>query len=87
MFQKANNKGTGQTLQKRRLVCTFVLRMQQSQYSRVKAFMCWPKYATFAFCVVPIPVHRERICSVVECLTRDRGSAGMSLTGVAVLCP
>ena len=26
-------------------------------------------------------------CSVVECLTRDRGAAGSSLTGVTVLCP
>ena len=25
--------------------------------------------------------------SVVECLTRDRGAAGSSLTGVTVLCP
>ena len=25
--------------------------------------------------------------SVVECLTRDRGVAGSSLTGVTVLCP
>ena len=25
--------------------------------------------------------------SVVECLTRDRGAAGLSLTGVTVLCP
>ena len=25
--------------------------------------------------------------SVVECLTRDRGVAGLSLTGVTTLCP
>ena len=25
--------------------------------------------------------------SVVECLTRDRGAVGLSLTGVPVLCP
>ena len=25
--------------------------------------------------------------SVVECLTRDRGAVGLSLTGVTVLCP
>ena len=25
--------------------------------------------------------------SVVECLTRDQGDAGSSLTGVTVLCP
>ena len=30
---------------------------------------------------------RERSGSVVECLTRDRGAAGLSLTGVTVLCP
>ena len=28
----------------------------------------------------------ERSGSVVECLTRDRGAAGSSLTGVTVLC-
>ena len=31
--------------------------------------------------------HREHKGSVVECLTRDRGAAGSSLTGVPVLCP
>ena len=30
---------------------------------------------------------RERSGSVVECLTRDRGAAGSSLTGVTALCP
>ena len=30
---------------------------------------------------------RERIGSVVECFTRDRGAAGSSLTGVTALCP
>ena len=30
---------------------------------------------------------RERSGSVVECLTRDRGAAGLSLTGITVLCP
>ena len=25
--------------------------------------------------------------SVVECLTRDRGAAGSSLTGITALCP
>ena len=29
----------------------------------------------------------ERSGSVVECLTRDRGAAGSSLTCVTVLCP
>ena len=29
----------------------------------------------------------EHSGSVVECLTRDQGAAGSSLTGVAVLCP
>ena len=29
----------------------------------------------------------ERSGSVVECLTRDRGAAGSSLTGVTALCP
>ena len=31
--------------------------------------------------------YRERSGSVVECLTRDRGAAGSSLTGVTSLCP
>ena len=31
------------------------------------------------------PNNRERIGSVVECLTRDRRAAGWSLTGVTVL--
>ena len=30
---------------------------------------------------------RERSGSVVECLTRDRGAAGLSLTGITTLCP
>ena len=30
---------------------------------------------------------RERCGSVVECLTRDRGAAGLSLTSVTALCP
>ena len=29
---------------------------------------------------------RERSDSVVECLTRDQGAAGSSLTGVTALC-
>ena len=29
---------------------------------------------------------RERSGSVVECLTRHRGAAGLSLTGVTMLC-
>ena len=29
----------------------------------------------------------ERSCSVVECLTRDLGAPGSSLTGVTALCP
>ena len=32
-------------------------------------------------------VCRERSGSVVECLTRDRGAAGLSLTNITVLCP
>ena len=32
-------------------------------------------------------VNREHRGSVVKCLTRDRGAAGLSLTGVLVLCP
>ena len=29
----------------------------------------------------------EHSGSLVECLTGDRGAAGLSLTGVTVLCP
>ena len=31
--------------------------------------------------------NRERSGSVVECMTRGRGAAGSSLTGVTALCP
>ena len=31
--------------------------------------------------------NRERSGSVVECLTRDGGATGSSLTGVTALCP
>ena len=31
-FQRLNNKGGDQTVQMRRVVCTFVVRMQQSQF-------------------------------------------------------
>ena len=31
--------------------------------------------------------HMERSGSVIECLTRDRGAAGSSLTVVTALCP
>ena len=31
-FPKRNNKGADQTMQMRRLVCTFIVRMQQSQF-------------------------------------------------------
>ena len=34
-----------------------------------------------------IMVFRECSGSVVDCLTRDRGAAGLSLTGVTALCP
>ena len=30
---------------------------------------------------------REPSGSVVDCLTRDRGTSGLSLTGVTALCP
>ena len=30
---------------------------------------------------------RELIRSVVECLTRDRGVAGSSVSGITALCP
>ena len=30
---------------------------------------------------------RERSGSVIECLTRDRGAVGSSLTGITALCP
>ena len=33
-----------------------------------------------------IPEQRERSGSVVECLTRDQGATGSSLTGVTALC-
>ena len=39
------------------------------------------------FCPLSVHYIRERSGSVVECLNRDRGAAGSSLTGVTVLCP
>ena len=41
------------------------------------------------FCSSPFSVisDRERIGSVVECLTRDQGAAGSGLTGVTTLWP
>ena len=35
---------------------------------------------------VSFSLYSERSGSVVECLTRDPGSAGSSLTGVTALC-
>ena len=35
----------------------------------------------------PQTKHKERSGSVVECLTRDRGVAGLSHTGVTAFCP
>ena len=32
-------------------------------------------------------IYWERSGSVVECLTRDRGAAGSSLTDIIALCP
>ena len=44
------------------------------------------KFAKLALSItVVINDYRERSGSVVECLTRDRGAAGSSLTGVTVL--
>ena len=43
----------------------------------VKLSHCWKSHVTA----------RERSGSVVECLTRDRRTAGSSLTGVTALCP
>ena len=38
--------------------------------------------------ILPIFAHsKSRKYFVVECLTRDRRAAGLSLTGVTVLCP
>ena len=36
---------------------------------------------------MPIYGKRDRSGSLVECLTRDRRAAGLSLTGVTALCP
>ena len=38
-------------------------------------------------CNVTKTRHRKGSDSVIECLTRDRGAAGSSLTSVTVLCP
>ena len=41
----------------------------------------------FNFQLRLLALSRERSGSVVECLTRARGAAGSSLTGVTALCP
>ena len=45
-------------------------------------YMCFVKLAGTSKHIL-----RERSGLVVECLTRDQGAAGLSLTGVTVLCP
>ena len=41
-FQKAKNKGADQTAQLRRLVCAFIIRLQQRQ-----VFLLWGPYGTY----------------------------------------
>ena len=40
-----------------------------------------------SLCSMAQYLRRERSGSVVECLTRDQGAAGSSLSGVTALCP
>ena len=40
------------------------------------------RHGIFSNGIAPLPWYKERSGSVVECLTRDRGAAGSSLTGV-----
>ena len=42
-------------------------------------------FSSLLCCIYPLL--REHSGSVIECLTRDRGAAGSSLTGITVLCP
>ena len=38
--------------------------------------------------VISLPARvREHSGSVVECLTRDQGAMGLSLTGITAMCP
>ena len=46
-----------------------------------------PPISTSVLKALPGKLERERSGSVVECLTRDRGAAGSSLTGVTALSP
>ena len=48
-------------------------------------FCCALLYVFSSFAI--IWARRERSGSAVECLTRDRGAAGSSFTGVTALCP
>ena len=56
-FLTANNKAADQTVRMRRLVCTFDVRMQQSQISSVKAHIFlylqfhFKLYETFQFSI------------------------------------
>ena len=52
------------------------MKTKKSTAEHTSLWLILPKY---------INCHRERSGSVVECLTRDRGAAGSSLTDVTAL--
>ena len=60
-------------------------------FSRNFADVKFPENETLAKCATTLPFTDVYIWeysgSVVECLSRDQGDAGSSLTGVTALCP
>ena len=61
-------------------------RVQGSRLIVQRGSLCHQKKNGACFSDLELPA-MERSGSVVECLTRDRGAAGSSLTGVTALCP
>ena len=82
-FEWANNKCAEQTARMHRLVCAFVVRIQQNQGSFDSAQLCdqQQKYCSRRMLIwntsfSPTLDYWERSGSVVECLTRDSSLTG-----------
>ena len=78
---------------KTQMKCSIMLHFIRVYTVKVKKIF-WQKNAIFYLIITWHPLISQVYClkpegegSVVEYLTRDRGAAGLSLTGVTVLCP
>ena len=75
----------------RNFACSFFLAsrdLSSADYLCKEIRLIWLQTVRHPDSVPPITkVNWERSGLVVRCLTRDRGAAGSSLTGVTVLCP